>query len=247
MEYIAKYDSELLRGIDDKQAPRPWDLQKRLIELASKDKNLLDIGCGTAFKLIPLVNFFNAIHAIDPSQSMLNAATQNILTHHINNIFLQEGKGENLPFENNSFDVVSCMLSRWEVSEIHRVLKSNGDVIVEHIGCEDKKKFKELFGKDENGWRGQFINYSTNDYIKMYQELFEKYFNHVTIINGYWNTHYSLQGIEELLKYTPSIRNYNEQKDAGAVKQAYQLFKTQSGITLQQNRILIHAKSPRKH
>jgi hypothetical protein len=135
------------------------------------------------------------------------------------------------------------MLSRWSVPEIFRVLKPNGIAIIEHIGCEDKKDFKLLFGKDSKGWRGQFLEYEKENYLQMYYARFSEFFTKVTIKNGFWNTLYTPEGLVELLQYSPTIRNFNEISDDIFVRQAIAEFSTPNGINLQQNRILIHAKN----
>jgi ubiquinone/menaquinone biosynthesis C-methylase UbiE len=207
-DYLANYDSNRLRGTDDPMTPRPWNLHQEILHYAGKDKILLDIGCGTAFKLIPLVPYFHTIIGVDPSFSMLEAAKKLIRDNNISNIEISYGKGETLPYANHSFDVITCMLSRRNVSEIYRLLKPEGIVIVEHIHCEDKKDFKLLFGKDEEGWRGQFLNYLKDNYITHYKDMFSEFFSVVTIQEDYWDTFYTPQGLSELLHFTPTIRNY---------------------------------------
>jgi SAM-dependent methyltransferase len=242
-DYKANYDSNSLRGTDDPATPRPWNLQHEILQHAGKDKKVLDIGCGTAFKLISLAPHFQEIIGLEPSQSMLEAAKKLVACNNISNIIIANGKGEELPYADHSFDVITCILSRWSVIEIYRVLKPNGIVIVEHINCEDKKDFKLLFGKDKDGWRGQFINHTKANYIAHYYNLFSEFFNEVTIKDGSWDTLYTHQGLTELLHYTPTIRNYNDQQDEASLKKAIQLFKTSQGIKLTQSRLLIKARN----
>ena len=134
------------------------------------------------------------------------------------------------------------MLSRWNINELYRVLKPHGVVVIEHIGCEDKKEFKFLFGKDKDGWRGQFIKFQREEYLQYYQNIFNKLFDSVSIQNGYWNTSYTEQGLLDLLKFTPTIRNFDLNRDESALKYAIKIFNTPNGIELTQNRILIYAK-----
>jgi ubiquinone/menaquinone biosynthesis C-methylase UbiE len=241
--YLSNYDSPALRGNDASQ--RPWDLVNEIISEGGKEKKLLDIGCGTAFKLIPLSQHFGAITGIDISEDMIHAAHNSIIKHAANNIQLLHCDSNNLPFKDKTYDVVTCMLSRWDLREIARILKPNGHVIVEHLGCEDKKEFKILFGKDDSGWRGQFINYKRDKYLNYFHEMFSDFFEFVSIKNGFWNTFYTELGILELLKFTPTIRNFNQISDNKILKLSFDIFKKPGGIALTQNRILIHAKNPR--
>lgn len=241
--YISKYDSANLRGIDE--SPRPWNLDNEIIQYSNKDYSLLDIGCGTSFKLLSLASHFKRIMGIDISEDMVRASKDIIKKNNIPNISIMQCDSQKLPFEDNSYDIVTCMVSRWSVKEIHRVLKPTGIAIIEHIGCEDKKDFKILFGKDELGWRGQFIEFEKDEYLSHYYSMFDSYFSDISIQNGFWKTRYTKQGILELLKFTPTIRNFDAEKDTAALERGYEIFKCPNGISLVQNRILIHAKNPR--
>lgn len=242
-EYSRKYDSSLLRGIDDPTTPRPWNLFKEITGYAGPQKTLLDIGCGTGFKLLPLSHYFKEITGFDISLDMLTSAKQMFKKNHMHNIRLIQGNSQTLPFEKHQFDVVICILSRWSVEEIFRVLKPKGVVIIEHIGCEDKKAFKILFGKDKEGWRGQYLNDEKNNFLESYRKMFTPFFKNVSLHNGFWNTFYTETGILELLTYTPTIRGFNPCLDKHAIKNALEKFQTPQGIRLQQNRILLRAQN----
>jgi len=241
--YISKYDSLLLRGKDDSTMPRPWNLTKKILAHDGKNKKLLDIGCGTAFKLIPLFPHFYSIIGLDISEDMVFTANKMIHENNISTVKVIHGNSNALPFEDKTYDIVTCMLSRWDVKEIARVLKPNGVVIIEHIGCEDKKDFKLFFGKDDEGWRGQFLEHQKDEYLDSFYRLFIQYFDHVSIENGFWRTYYNFQGIQELLQFTPTIRNFSFDTDAHFLEKAVIEFSTPQGIGLIQNRLLIHAKN----
>lgn len=240
--YISNYDSVYLRGRD--RTERPWNLHNEILCASLPGSTLLDIGCGTAFKLIPLVNHFSEIIGIDISKEMVNYAIKSV-NESGKNIKIVQANSSRLPFKDNSVDTITCMLSKWDANEIARVIKPSGNVIIEHVGCEDKIAFKKIFGKDDQGWRGQLINYNQLQYLQSFYELLNPLFESVSINNGFWKTKYNEKGILELLKFTPTIRNFNEITDHYFFKHACEKFNTQEGIELIQNRILIHAKSPR--
>lgn len=243
MLYKSSYDTECLRGVDDPTTLRPWNLTKILQQISIENKPiLLDLGTGTAFKIASLKSFFSTIYGVDISMSMLASAKHKIQEPHIK--FIQADNYK-LPFKNQSIDVVASFLSRWDPAEIHRVIKKEGDVLIEWIGCEDKRLFKLYFGYDNDGPRGQFLEYELNEFLKNIKNNFSDYFKSVKIINGYWRTYYSIQGILKLLHNTPTIRNFNYKKDKFSLKKAINNFITPQGILLEQNRVLIHAKNPK--
>lgn len=243
--YESTYDSSLLRGIDDPQTPRPWKLFNEIKKYSSTKKVLLDIGCGTAFKLIPLSPYWQKIIGLDISDSMLSAAKHNIQSKRVKNIQLIKATSEKIPFVHKSINLITSILGRWNIKELARILKSDGVIIIEHIGCEDKKDFKKLFGKDNMGWRGQLIEYGKDEYLNLLAKDFSQYFEYVSIQNGFWNTYYTIEGLKQLLLNTPTIRNYQKESDKENFDTAIALFSTEKGIKLTQNRILIYARNSR--
>ena len=98
---------------------------------------VLDIGCGTGH----LANFFHKkgfdVTGIEPSVNMLNYARKNF--PEINFI---EGISSELPFEENSFDLVfSIEVMRYlhpddvmkTYKEVHRILKNEGYFFATHV------------------------------------------------------------------------------------------------------------------
>jgi ubiquinone/menaquinone biosynthesis C-methylase UbiE len=87
---------------------------------------LLDVGCGTGIS----TELFkcNKI-GIDPSEKLIEQA--------IKRIPAIIGKGEKLPFENNTFDIIICLTAIHNfdnpekgISEMKRVCKNDGKIII---------------------------------------------------------------------------------------------------------------------
>lgn len=146
--YKADYDSILIQGTDDPDTPRPWNLKQEIEKTLAGHKILLDIGCGTGSKIFPFAIYLSRLIGLEPSQDMLNQALKNKFKNQAKNISLLKAKAEEIPLLNQSIDVVTSILSRWDAAEISRILKPEGIAIIEYIGCQDKKDFKLLFGQD---------------------------------------------------------------------------------------------------
>jgi arsenite methyltransferase len=72
-------------------------------------RSALDVGCGTGFPLIELAERLgpNAhVHGIDPWSAALRRAAQKLTVRGTKNVTVHEGVATELPFENESFDLI---------------------------------------------------------------------------------------------------------------------------------------------
>ena len=70
---------------------------------------VLDFGCGTGFPLIELAGRLGdtcRLEGIDPWPAAVDRVTQKIGLLELQNVQVQEGRAENLPFENELFDLI---------------------------------------------------------------------------------------------------------------------------------------------
>ena len=133
MDYdsIARSYNELHR----EEQLKKLEIVKKYLKI-NKNTKLLDIGCGTGIS----TNFFNCkTTGIDPSKEMIKQGKGNLLI----------GNAENLPFINNSFDVVISVTAihnfkdyKKAIKEMKRVLKSNGTIVITLL--KKAKKYKEI-------------------------------------------------------------------------------------------------------
>lgn len=238
--YNENYESPAIRGRDE---PRPWSLSDEIKNFAHINKNLLDIGCGTAFKLIPLAKAVDYIIGLEPNSRMRARALQNISENKMANIYISGGIAQQLPFCNNSFDLVTVVLvNGYDAAEIYRVLKPNGYAIIETIGERDKHNIKLEFGRDELGLRGQLSDLSENVVAEKNKTRFEALFSEVSVTNGFWKTYYSIEQLTQLLSLTPTIRNFDINKDQSFVDNINNKLGTDMGIETTQHRVLVIAK-----
>ena len=104
----------------------------RRIKSRPHDRRLLDVGCGGGYLAEELARAGLDVTGIDPSNQSLKSALKHALQENLDIKYLQ-GIGENLPFEDGSFDFVCCCDVLEHVGdygkilgEISRVLKSGG-------------------------------------------------------------------------------------------------------------------------
>lgn len=128
--YYERFDQHLLE-----KRPRVESLVRRAFAtlFPVKVENLLDVGCGTGFYFPLLSEHAQSITGIDVCPPMLEEARALIREKGLANCHVLESSALELPFDNNTFDVVHS----WDflhhvpdvpqaVSEIRRVLKPNG-------------------------------------------------------------------------------------------------------------------------
>ncbi|NTU61294.1 MAG: class I SAM-dependent methyltransferase [Caldiserica bacterium] len=109
-----------------------------MVKALRKEKvsgKLLDVGCGPGWFLKDLDKVFPSIEftGCDLSERMVFHARNNLPSK----VKVVAGDAQNLPFSDNSFDVVTSTLAFHHfpqpgkvISEFHRVLKPNGLMIV---------------------------------------------------------------------------------------------------------------------
>src|SRR5665647_134456 len=109
-------------------AKRVFDqLEMKLLEMSA-----LEVGCGGGILTEEIAKMGFITTGIDPSEQSLTNAKKHAKDNNLK-INYEKGTGENLPFQNNSFDVVFCCDVLEHVydlpkviSEISRVLKNEG-------------------------------------------------------------------------------------------------------------------------
>lgn len=101
-------------------------------------QSLLDIGCGTGYLIDLLQKQKNALYCgLDLSPEMLKMARKKLPE----SVYLTEGSSDKLPYEDNSFDIVTCIQSfhhypnpEKAMAEAYRVLKKGGLYILSDTG-----------------------------------------------------------------------------------------------------------------
>jgi ubiquinone/menaquinone biosynthesis C-methylase UbiE len=137
---------------------------------------ILDVGCGNGIASEPFVANGFPVTGVDPSESMLAAATQRLPS-----ASFVKGQAEALPFPNERFDVViSAQTFHWmdrarALGEAYRVLRRGGMIAVwwKHLMSQDPVKqlrddvVREL-GKEpvESGLGGGFKEFYASQFTQ---------------------------------------------------------------------------------
>ena len=99
--------------------------------------SVADIGCGTGYLTKALAERVAKVTGVDASTEMLAIARREMAQANLTNVELVNAEAAHLPFPTSSFDLVFASLLLHHISdpvevltEFHRVLKTNGQVVI---------------------------------------------------------------------------------------------------------------------
>ena len=168
---------------------------KTLIEMARCEKSdiALDAATGgghTANALAPLVK---KVTALDLTPEMLASAEKFIIANGHKNVEFIEGDAENMPFDDDTFDIVTCRIAPHHfpnlnvfIKEVYRVLKPGGRFLLNDNAAPEKDKFDQFYNTIEKlrdyshfrAWKKtewfQMLEMTGFEIFEMHR--FEKYF-----------------------------------------------------------------------
>ena len=146
-------------------------------KLAPSNKRMLDVGCGTGFLINLAHDLFERIDGIDATQAMLDCVDLSP-----GNVHLHQGIAEDLPFEDQTFDVVTAYSFidhledyRLMISEAARVLKPQGCLYVDLIP--NRLFWNEIFelSESDNSVFDPIVNREINELVRHEEKLKEQY------------------------------------------------------------------------
>ena len=174
-----RYNQYAQGYVNSKTHASGFDLE-RLLTLAQpqKDWTVLDIATGGGHTALRFAPFVKQVIASDLTPNMLEAAKAHIIEKGVTNVDFQLADAENLPFEANHFDLVTCRIAPHHfpdvfkfVQESYRVLKAGGIFLVQDHVLPDSEKdgryvdaFEKLRDPSHNRafaeyeWTGTFLD-----------------------------------------------------------------------------------------
>ena len=153
---------------------------ERLVEIVSPQPDwvVLDVATGgghTALRFAPLVK---RVVAMDISPAMLDAAEAFIIAKGVKNVSFRLGDAENLPFSDESFDLVTCRIAPHHfpdafrfVMESVRVLKPGGMLLVQdHALPEDDAAARYIDAFERLRDPSHNRAFSESEWVRMLQD-----------------------------------------------------------------------------
>lgn len=118
---------------------------------------IADLGCGSGILSNALSPFIKQVIGVDSSEPMLIAAQQR--TEHTTNIELRKGELTALPIADSAIDATLCVIvlsyiedTAAAISEMARVLKPGGRVIIVDLLAHNREPFRRQMGQVHSGF-----------------------------------------------------------------------------------------------
>ena len=109
--------------------------------------NVLDVACGTGDMMVSLMERGCTVTGVDISEEMLDVARFKVKGSR-----LMVADAEHLPFEDNTFDAITCAFGvrnfvhlEQGLGEMLRVLKSGGTMVILELATPDSKLIKPFY------------------------------------------------------------------------------------------------------
>lgn len=145
--------------------------------------NVLDVACGTGDMIVSLVKRGCTVTGVDISEEMLNVARQKLTRSSVKDggVCLQKADAEHLPFDDNTFDAVTCAFGvrnfvhlEQGLHEMLRVLKPGGRMVILELATPDSalvRPFYNIYTKHVIPWLGSRIAGNREAYTYLPQSI----------------------------------------------------------------------------
>lgn len=148
----ARWFYRFLSPLYDRINPYIWNEAMRdasidLLDISPGDR-ILDVGCGTGFATVGLVDHSDNVFGLDQSRAQLSRARPKLAGESVQFML---GDAERLPFPDDSFDIVwsSGSIEYWPepvktLADMRRVCRPGGEVLVVGPNTPDSRILRTL-------------------------------------------------------------------------------------------------------
>lgn len=131
---------------DCREEDLPWSYPEIIKEYLSPDKKILDIDTGGGEFLLSLGHPYDMTSATEAYPPNVKLCEKTLIPFGID--FREAGNYSNLPFEDESFDVVINRHGAYDISELKRILKNGGIFVTQQVGERNDRELVELLCPD---------------------------------------------------------------------------------------------------
>lgn len=213
----------------------------RRVLASAKDKDVIDIGCGTGEFTLEIAATARHVAGIDFSKRAVRKALENLQSKKLTKVEFRLSQADKLPYSEESFDLAISRRgpatdTRDSIKEAYRVLRKGGQLMVQDIGERDKQNWAHVFG------RGQIYLATATISEELEQMLTDAGFRDIRMEEFAANEYFvTIQDVLMRLENSPIIPNFDKKLDDYHVQEIARQFTTPKGIRTNTHRVLIRA------
>lgn len=140
--HIHGWDFSHIRGRYEEEMDLPWNYEKIIRQYLKNDMDILDYDTGGGEFLLSLKHPFHRTAATEGYPPNVELCKERLLPLGID--FKACNDPANIPFENESFDIVINRHGEFNAEELYRVLKKGGLFITEQVGGDNERDLVEM-------------------------------------------------------------------------------------------------------
>jgi len=224
-----RYKSEYPAGDPEKI------FKEKLLELSSKDKTALDIGCADGKFTLSIAPYFKKVYGLDISSINLDIANSHNTDERSKNVEYSFQDASHTSFEESFFDIAYCRRGPSYYKEYYRILKTKGHYLEIGIGEMDTVELKKIFGRGQGygKWGKSTLDGNSKELqVLGFKIIFAENFRYFEYYPSYEEFDLFLQGV-------PIFEDYDSKKDKGALQKYVEKFSTDKGIILSRHRLVM--------
>jgi len=222
-----QYESEYPVGDPEKI------FKQKLLELSSKDKTALDIGCADGKFTLSVASYFKKIYGIDTSRENLVVAQNHNKKN--KNIEYSYQDARHTSFKNSFFDLIYCRRGPTFYREYCRIIKTNGYYLEIGIGEKDAIDLKKIFGRGQ-----EYGKWNKSKLVLNMKELKDLGFETVFAKDFYYFEYYpSYHELDLFLQGVPIFEDFDSKEDNKALRKYVEKFTFDKGIKLSRHRLVM--------
>ncbi|MBI3290602.1 methyltransferase domain-containing protein [Candidatus Microgenomates bacterium] len=209
--------------------------KEKLLELSSKDKTALDIGCADGKFTLSVAPYFKKVYGVDISKENLNIADSHKSNERSKNVEYSFQDASHTSFEDSFFDIAYCRRGPSYYEEYHRILKANGYYLEIGIGEMDTVELKKIFGRGQGF--GKWDKSKLDENLKELQGLGFK----VVFAENFYPFEYypTYEELDLFLQGVPIFEDFDSEKDKVLLQKYIEKFSTDKGIMLSRHRLVM--------